>query len=80
MSGRIGRRLFASRSLLAVSEWSRAFVRRRRDNGSGGKIVNVTSVHEAIPSPEASAYGAPRARFSPSPAVWPSSWHRCGST
>ena len=37
---------------------SRAFVRRRRDKGSGGKIVNVTSVHEAIPSPEASAYGA----------------------
>ncbi len=36
----------------------RAFVRRRRDKGPGGKIVNVTSVHEAIPSPEASAYGA----------------------
>ena len=36
----------------------RAFVRLRRAVGPGGKIVNVTSVHEAIPSPGDVAYGA----------------------
>jgi glucose 1-dehydrogenase len=36
----------------------REFVRLRRARGGGGKIVNVTSVHESIPSPEAAAYGA----------------------
>lgn len=36
----------------------REFVRARKRAGGGGKIVNVTSVHEAIPSPENAAYGA----------------------
>jgi glucose 1-dehydrogenase len=36
----------------------RAFVRRRRAEGGGGRIVNVTSVHDAIPSPGNAAYGA----------------------
>lgn len=36
----------------------REFVRRRAGAGKGGKIVNVTSVHEAIPSPGNAAYGA----------------------
>jgi glucose 1-dehydrogenase len=36
----------------------RDFVRRRQAAGGGGKIVNITSVHEAIPSPGHAAYGA----------------------
>lgn len=36
----------------------RAFIRRRRAVGGRGRIINVTSVHEAIPSPGAAAYGA----------------------
>ncbi|HEX2529435.1 MAG TPA: SDR family oxidoreductase [Geminicoccus sp.] len=36
----------------------REFIRRRRAAGGRGKIVNVTSVHEAIPSPQNTAYGA----------------------
>ena len=36
----------------------RAFVQRREAAGGGGKIINITSVHEAIPSPGNSAYGA----------------------
>jgi glucose 1-dehydrogenase len=36
----------------------REFIRRRRTAGGRGKIVNVTSVHEAIPSPGNTAYGA----------------------
>jgi len=36
----------------------RAFARRREAQGDGGRILNVTSVHEAIPSPGAAAYGA----------------------
>jgi len=37
----------------------RAFIQRRRRAGAGGgKIVNVTSVHEAIPTPGGAAYGA----------------------
>ncbi len=37
----------------------RAFIqRRKRAEAGGGKIVNVTSVHEAIPSPKNAAYGA----------------------
>jgi glucose 1-dehydrogenase len=35
----------------------REFVRRRYTAG-GGKIINVTSVHETIPSPYNAAYGA----------------------
>ncbi|MBI1179914.1 MAG: SDR family oxidoreductase [Alphaproteobacteria bacterium] len=35
----------------------REFIRRRKDR-RGGKIINITSVHEAIPSPGSSAYGA----------------------
>ncbi len=36
----------------------REFLRRRQEGGSGGKIINITSVHEAIPSPGNAAYGA----------------------
>ena len=36
----------------------RAFIRRRQAAGGGGKILNITSVHEAIPSPGSAAYGA----------------------
>lgn len=35
----------------------REFIRRRRPEG-GGKILNITSVHEVIPSPGNIAYGA----------------------
>ena len=37
---------------------ARAFVRLRRRHGGGGRIVNVTSVHESVPCPGALAYGA----------------------
>lgn len=37
---------------------SREFVRRRQAAGGTGKIINITSVHEAIPSPRNAAYGA----------------------
>jgi glucose 1-dehydrogenase len=36
----------------------RAFVRCRRALGGHGRIINITSVHESIPSPGAAAYGA----------------------
>ena len=36
----------------------RGFIRRRQAAGGGGKIINITSVHEAIPSPGNAAYGA----------------------
>jgi glucose 1-dehydrogenase len=36
----------------------RAFVQRRRAAGGGGRIINITSVHERIPSPDSAAYGA----------------------
>jgi glucose 1-dehydrogenase len=36
----------------------RAFVRARHALGGRGRIINITSVHEAIPSPGAAAYGA----------------------
>jgi len=36
----------------------REFVRRRRQEGGLGKIINITSVHESIPSPRNAAYGA----------------------
>ena len=32
------------------------FVRHRKDNGGGGKIINVTSIHEDIPNPGGSDY------------------------
>jgi glucose 1-dehydrogenase len=35
----------------------REFIRRRQ-SATGGKIINITSVHEAIPSPGSAAYGA----------------------
>jgi glucose 1-dehydrogenase len=35
----------------------REFIRRRQDVGRG-KIINITSIHEAIPSPRNAAYGA----------------------
>jgi glucose 1-dehydrogenase len=37
---------------------SREFIRRRKAAGNGGKIINITSVHEAIPSPGSASYGA----------------------
>lgn len=37
---------------------AREFVRRRKAAGGGGKIVNITSVHDQIPSPDNVAYGA----------------------
>jgi len=37
---------------------SRHFVQARKADGGRGKIINITSVHEAIPSPNAAAYGA----------------------
>ena len=36
----------------------REFIRRRKAHGGRGKIINITSVHEAIPSPGDTAYGA----------------------
>jgi glucose 1-dehydrogenase len=36
----------------------REFARRRKAAGGRGKIVNITSVHEAIPRPKHAAYGA----------------------
>ncbi|SKA27786.1 SDR family NAD(P)-dependent oxidoreductase [Consotaella salsifontis] len=36
----------------------REFIRLRKSADGGGKIVNVTSVHERIPSPQSAAYGA----------------------
>jgi glucose 1-dehydrogenase len=36
----------------------REFIRRRQAAAGGGKIINITSVHEAIPSPGSAAYGA----------------------
>lgn len=36
----------------------REFVQRRRSDGHRAKIINITSVHEAIPSPGNAAYGA----------------------
>jgi glucose 1-dehydrogenase len=37
---------------------SRAFIKRRHAAGGSGKIINITSVHEAIPSPGSASYGA----------------------
>jgi glucose 1-dehydrogenase len=39
---------------------SREFIHRRKaaDAGGSGKIINITSVHEAIPSPGSASYGA----------------------
>jgi glucose 1-dehydrogenase len=34
------------------------FVRRRQTKGGGGKILNITSVHDSIPSPGYTPYGA----------------------
>ena len=36
----------------------REFARRRKAVGGRGKVINITSVHEAIPSPTHAAYGA----------------------
>jgi glucose 1-dehydrogenase len=36
----------------------RRFIAKRRDAGGKGKIINITSVHEEIPSPRNAAYGA----------------------
>jgi glucose 1-dehydrogenase len=37
---------------------SREFIRMRRGAGGKGKLINITSVHEEIPSPRNAAYGA----------------------
>lgn len=37
---------------------AREFVRRRQQAGGNGKLLNITSVHDAIPSPNNVAYGA----------------------
>lgn len=37
---------------------AREFVARRQKEGGGGKLLNITSVHDAIPSPKNIAYGA----------------------
>lgn len=37
---------------------ARAFIQRRRAAGGRGKIVNVTSVHDSIPSPKGIPYSA----------------------
>jgi glucose 1-dehydrogenase len=37
---------------------SREFINRRKMANGGGKIVTITSVHEAIPSPRHAGYGA----------------------
>ncbi|WP_218570315.1 SDR family NAD(P)-dependent oxidoreductase [Pseudomonas mangiferae] len=37
---------------------TRAFLRRRQARGGQGKLINVTSVHDSIPSPNHAAYGA----------------------
>lgn len=44
--------------LTAPFYMARAFVRLRQRHGGGGRIVNVTSVHESVPCPGAAAYGA----------------------
>jgi glucose 1-dehydrogenase len=36
----------------------RQFIHKRREAGGHGKIINITSVHEEIPSPGNAAYGA----------------------
>jgi glucose 1-dehydrogenase len=36
----------------------RRFIRERRAHGGGGRIINITSVHEEIPMPGAGAYDA----------------------
>jgi glucose 1-dehydrogenase len=37
---------------------ARAFVQARKREGGRGKVINITSVHEATPSPDSAAYGA----------------------
>src|SRR5579884_3955580 len=37
---------------------AREFIRLRNREGGRGKLINITSVHEAIPSPGHAAYGA----------------------
>ncbi|MFC4728100.1 SDR family NAD(P)-dependent oxidoreductase [Coralloluteibacterium thermophilus] len=37
---------------------SRAFMRRRIAAGGRGRLLNITSVHDSIPSPGSAAYGA----------------------
>lgn len=39
----------------------REFIRRREKAGGHGKIINITSVHDTIPSPGNAAYGAAKA-------------------
>jgi glucose 1-dehydrogenase len=58
----------------------REFIRRRKEAGTGGKIINIRSVHEAIPSPGSASYGAAKVAFlrSHDRSHW--SLLRCGST
>lgn len=37
---------------------SRAFIQRRRAAGGSGKLINITSVHDSIPSPNSIPYSA----------------------
>jgi len=37
---------------------SRAFIQRRREVGGRGKLINITSVHDSIPSPKGIPYAA----------------------
>ena len=55
---RVSRLTFTDRSIC-----SREFIRRRKAAGNGGKIINITSVHEAIPSPGSASYGAAKGGF-----------------
>jgi glucose 1-dehydrogenase len=42
----------------------RRFIRERRAHGGGGRIINITSVHEEIPMPGAGAYDATKGGLS----------------
>jgi glucose 1-dehydrogenase len=37
---------------------AREFIRRRQKAGGRGKLINITSVHDTIPSPNQASYGA----------------------
>lgn len=57
----------------------RVFAELLRDNF--GSVVLTSSVHALVGLPGHPAYAAPRARYAPSAANWPSSTvRRCGST
>ena len=45
-------------NLTGVYLCARAFIKTRRAAGGGGRLLNVSSVHEQIPTPNDAAYGA----------------------